>query len=77
MAKILVNVEFNIAAAREHVVEVERTIINVKECGIGVINTLPYSYLPPQIVIHLVYFILFWFNALQSGKGVYQKYSPR
>ena len=43
MDELLVNTEVNIAAAREHVGEVDRTIRTVNEYGIGIVNKLPYS----------------------------------
>ena len=58
MAEILGNVEVNIIAAIEKLGEVERIIRTVKECGVIIANTLPYSYLPSQVIIHLVYFIV-------------------
>ena len=54
--EILGNVESDIAALREHVGEVERTIRILNDCWIGIVNTLPYSYLPSQITIQLIYF---------------------
>ena len=41
--KLMGNVKVNIAAAREHVGEVDRTIRTVNEYGIGIVNKLPYS----------------------------------
>ena len=40
--KLMGNVKVNIAAAREHVGEVDRTIRTVNEYGIGIVNKLPY-----------------------------------
>ena len=75
VVEILGNAEVNIVAAREHMGEVERTVRTVKESGRGIFNTISYSYLPSQIIIHLLYFILMWLNALPTGKGIFQKYS--
>ena len=72
MAEILGNVKLNIAVSIEHMGEVERTTSTVKERERGIVNTLPYSYLPSQIIIHLVYFIVIWLNAFLDGKGISQ-----
>ena len=50
--EILGNIKFNIAAAREHMVEVNTIIRTVTDHGRGIVNTLPYSYLPSHINIH-------------------------
>ena len=42
VAEIMVNIEFNIALAREQVVEVERMTRTVKDHGRGILNTLTY-----------------------------------
>ena len=77
MADKLGNVEVNIAVSQEHVEEVERKIRTGMECGRGIINRLPYYFLPYQITISLIYFLIMWFNALSDGNGISLKYSPR
>ena len=77
VAEILGNVEVSIASSREHVGDVERRIRIAKERGREIYNTLTYSYLPSNIIIHLVYFIVMWSNTLTYEKWIYQKYSPR
>ena len=77
MDELLVNIEVNIAAAREHVGEVQRKIRTAKERGRLIVNKLPYSYLQSHIIIHLVYFILMLLNLLPDFKEIYQNYSPR
>ena len=63
VAEIMGNGEVKISEAREHVLEVKKMIGTVKDCGGGgIISKLPYSYLPSQIIIHLLYFILIWLN---------------
>ena len=39
---------------REHMEDLERTIRMVNALGIGIINLLPYSYLPDQIRINMI-----------------------
>ena len=77
MADMLVKIEARITAAREHVGEVERKIRTAKVCGRLIINALPHYCLSTKINIHLVSFLIMWLNALPSGNGISQKYSPR
>ena len=77
VTEFLGNAEANIAAAREHVGEVDITIQTLKEHGRGIVNALTYYYLPSQIIINLVYFIVMWLNEIPSGKGIPQKYPTK
>ena len=43
---LMPNVECNTTAAKEHVSEAERTIRTLKERMRGLVNTLPFEYLP-------------------------------
>ena len=52
-------------------------IRTVRERGRGILNEIPYYYLPSQITIHLIYLIVMWLNELPYGKGVSQKYYLR
>ena len=70
VVKKLVRVESNIASLQEFLVEVERTIRMIKEWLRGIINTLPYYFLPDQITTRLVYFMIMWLNALSDRNGI-------
>jgi len=70
-------VEVNTSAAREHVGEIERMIRVIKERARGISATLPYSYLPRQMVIHLIYFVVLCLNSVPSALGISQVHSPR
>ena len=59
-------VEINTTAAREHVGEIERSIRTIKERGRSISSTLPYTTLPKQLVIHLVYYVVMFLNAMPS-----------
>ena len=48
-------VEINTTAAREHVGEIEQSIRTIKKRARAISTVLPFSVLPKQIVIHLVY----------------------
>ena len=58
-------------------IEIERMIGTIKECGRETVNTMPYSYLQSHIIIHMAYFIVMWLNELPNGKEIYKNYSPR
>jgi hypothetical protein len=58
----------NVAAAREHVGDVERAIS----------SELPFKHcMPNQFIIHLMMFVTLWINAFPSDSGVSDVYSPR
>jgi hypothetical protein len=63
-------VEINTAAAHEHVGEIERFIRTIKEWSRALILDLPFTTLPQQVVIHLVYFAILWLNSLPAADGV-------
>ncbi len=69
-------VEINTTAAREHVGEIERFIRTIKERSRALVSDLPYTLLPCQVVIHLIYFAVLWLNSLPAAAGVSEKYSP-
>ena len=69
--------EINTTAAREHVGEIERQIRLVKERSRATVSVLPFKSLHKQITIHLVYFSVFWLNAIPNKKGISEHYSPR
>jgi hypothetical protein len=70
-------VEIKMTAAHEHVGEIERNIRVIKECSCAIVSNLPYKILPRQVIIHLIYFSVFWLNSLPSAVGISEKYSPR
>ncbi len=39
-------------------------------------SDLPFEVLPCQVVIHLVYFAILWFNSLPAAAGVLEQYFP-
>ena len=44
-------------AAKEHIAEAERKIRVVKERNRGVVNTLPFTYIPRRMKIEFIYFV--------------------
>jgi hypothetical protein len=70
-------VEINTTVARKHVGKIERFIRTIKERSRALVSDLPYTMLPRQVIIHLVYFAVLWLNSLPAAAGVSNKYSPR
>jgi hypothetical protein len=66
-------VEINTTAAREHV----RDIRTIKEQGRAIVSDLPYTILPRQVTIHLIYFAVLWLNSVPAAAEVSIKYSPQ
>jgi hypothetical protein len=60
----------NTTAAKEHVPEVEQRIRLIKECGRGILNTLPFKKMPQVILIKLIYHVVLWLNAFPTKTGV-------
>jgi hypothetical protein len=69
-------VEINTTAACKHVGEIKCFIRTIKECSRALVSDLPYTLLPCQVIIHLVYFAVLWLNSLPAAAGVSDKYSP-
>ncbi len=69
-------VENNTTAACKHVGKIECFIRTIKERSRALVPDLPYSILPQQIVIHLVYFAMLWLNSLPVAAGVSEIYPP-
>ncbi len=69
-------VKINTTAAHEHIGKIERFICTIKERSRALVSDIPYTPLPCQVVIHLVYFAVLWLNSLPAAAGVSDKYSP-
>lgn len=60
----------NMAAAKEHVSEAERSIHMIKERIRGIIGPLPFEYIPQRLKMEFVYFVVLWLNAFPVKTGV-------
>ena len=72
--------DINTTAARKHIGEIEQGIFWLKECTICVVKTLSavgICNLPRQIVIHVVYNVTTFLNAVPDALGVSTICSPR
>ena len=75
--ELLPTIVCNTTAAKEHVAESERKIRVVKERNRGVVNTLPFTYIPRRMKIEFIYFVTLWINAFPVKSGVSETFSPR
>ena len=70
----------NTTAAREHVSDIEREIRTIKEGARTTVSTLTkigVRYLPKQVIIHMVYFSVFWSNVPPDENGISDTWSSR
>jgi hypothetical protein len=70
-------VEINTTVARKQVGEIKRYIQTIEERSHTLVSDLPYTKLPHQVFIHLVYFAVLWLNSLPVAAGVSDRYTPR
>jgi len=70
-------VRFNLAAQNEHVPMVERYIRTIKDRARSCYSRLPFSRIPKQIIIYLIYNTIFWLNTFPGSDGVSKILSPR
>jgi hypothetical protein len=73
---ILPDITINTTTAREHVGEIERKILVIKERARGTINTLSYLVLPKLMTIELMHFCVMWMNLFPVKSGGPDKWSP-
>ncbi len=66
---LLLCLECNTTAAKEHISEAERGIRTVKERTRGVIATLPFEHIPRRMKIEFMYFVVLWRNVFPVQKG--------
>jgi len=69
-------INLNITGRDEHVPEIERFILRVKERTRAIVNTLLLDILPNRLVIEVVYNAMFWLNCFPHMNGIHAKMSP-
>ncbi len=70
-------IEINTTAARKHVGEIERSNRMIQERSRAICSLLPYSILPKQVVIHMVYFVVTFLNCEAIKLGILDIFLPR
>jgi hypothetical protein len=70
-------IALNEAARDEHIRDVERFIQTLKERMCAIYNTLPFTNMPPRLVIEMAKHAVYWLNAFLHPDGVSDTLSPR
>ena len=63
-------ITLNVAAANEHVPEIERSFRVIKERSRAIRNSLLYLTMTKIMVVELIYFVVHWLNAFPVKSGV-------
>jgi Reverse transcriptase (RNA-dependent DNA polymerase)/Zinc knuckle len=71
------NIMLNITSNAEHVPDIERYIRTVKERARCIFSTLPFKKIPKRMIIEMIFYVVFWLNALPALNGVSSTISPR
>eukprot|EP00957_Ditylum_brightwellii_P095192 7249793-Ditylum_brightwellii.AAC.2 len=67
----------NVAAASEHVPEIEQQIWVIKERARAIKCTLPFKKIPTIMIIKIINFAIVWLNAFPPKAGISTTLSPR
>jgi len=67
----------NIAAADEHVPEVERWIRTIKERVRSIYDSLTFKKMPARLIAEMIYTSVYWLNIFPSESGVSSTLSPK
>ena len=70
-------VEINTTAARKHIGEIKPSVCAIKERERSISTVIPFSILPKQIMIHLIYNVVMFLNAMSTEMGDSETISPR
>ena len=69
-------ISLNEAARDEHVGEVEHFMCTLKECMRASYNTLPFTNIPPCMVIKMANHAVYWLNSFPHQDGISETLSP-
>ena len=67
----------NTTTSKEHVSKAVRSIPTIKERKRGIVGTLSFEYIPQQLKMKFIYFVVLWLNAFPAKNGIMAMYSPR
>ena len=70
-------ISLNVASRNEHVLEVERYILTVKERVRDIASALPFKKYPLRLIAEMVCNTVFWINTFTHRDGVHATISPR
>ena len=66
----------NKVARDEHIGEVECFICTLKEHMCAIYNTLPFTHIPPHMVIEMANHAVYWLNSFPHQDGISDTLSP-
>jgi hypothetical protein len=69
-------IALNEAARDEHIGDIEQFNRTLKECMRAIYNTLPFTNMPPRLVIEMAKHAVYWLNAFLHPDGVSATLSP-
>ena len=75
LSKIQVNL--NIWSNNEHVGEIERLNITIKERSVGICNTMPLKTVTGMMIVDIIALVVFCINALPPSPSIEGDLSPR
>ena len=64
-------------AAKQHVAEIERTILTVKDSTRYIVTTMNLKYLHKLIIANIVYFLVLWMNVFPIKNVITEKLLSR
>ena len=70
-------IQLNTTSHDEHVGEIKHYIHVVKERVRAIYNTLPFTHMPPRLVLEMAKSAVFWLNSFPHANGVSHTISPR
>ena len=70
------NLVCNTTATKEHFSKAECSIRTLKEWTRGIACMLPFQYIPQQLKIEFMYFVVLWLNMFPVKTGISGVYSP-
>jgi hypothetical protein len=69
-------IALNVTGREEHVGDIERFIRTVKERMRAIYNTLPFTSIPPRLIIEMAKSCVYWLNSFPNARGISDTLSP-
>ena len=70
-----VGIQLNMTSRNEHIGGIKRYIHVVKERVRAIYNTLPFTHIPPCLILEMAKSAVFWLNAFPHANGMSHKRS--
>ena len=69
--------DLNVASPDEKVPEIQRCICTIKERTRSIYQSVPFVWMPPILIMEMVFLSVFWLNALPNFNGISNTISPQ